>query len=158
MISRELVKEKTAAFREPEKQLSSKALMASNIIKLVEILIEERLPIDNKNHGFAPLVAVVPLTTRVDHEYPIGEVAIIVDSVDKHDYDRAFMKSWKIGGHLPDFDENDTDIRYATDEEIDDFFDKNTNNDNLNNHVLSKDCPCIPIVETYEENDLVIHN
>lgn len=28
----------------------------------------------------------------------------------------------------------------------------------VNGHVLSKDCPCKPAVETYENNDLVIHN
>lgn len=27
-----------------------------------------------------------------------------------------------------------------------------------NGHVLSRDCPCKPVVETYGNNDLVIHN
>jgi len=28
----------------------------------------------------------------------------------------------------------------------------------VNRHVLSKDCPCNPVVEVYEHGDLVIHN
>lgn len=89
----------------------------------MSFLIGENLPLptSDTDYGFSPFVAVVPLAEE-GHGYPVGKVAVVVDSTDSDDYDRAFMAGWKIGDHLPDFDE-DNKIRYATDEEIDEFFD-----------------------------------
>jgi hypothetical protein len=72
----------------------------------------------------------VPLDNPNEHIYVLNEPVVVIDSEDSDDYDRAFDHNERIGNHLPAFfdDDGTAQIRYATDSEIDWFFDRVTTN------------------------------